>query len=305
MLTIVLMAVFVAVNFLAMRIFARVNNVITWWKVAVPVLAIIVLLFKFHPGNFTAGRAGFMPGGIKALFGALPAAGIIFAYSGFEQADQLAGEVKNPQRNLPLAIIGAVLIGTAIYVPLQIVFIGATPEDLIKGHLVLADILSKNPYPRSSRLLAWPGVVGLTWLAVILRLDAFVSPDGTGQDYMTATSRVSDGLARNRYYPSMFAKTDRNGIPWVAPIFSFVRPGVPAAVPKLALSARPGHRASVLMYAGAPGPGRFPARFPSSPAVQDACCAVAPSAFAISDLIIYWSGFEVDWKRRHLLVLGY
>src|SRR5271154_1362002 len=36
-LTIILMAVFVAVNFLAMRIFARVNNTITWWKVAVPI----------------------------------------------------------------------------------------------------------------------------------------------------------------------------------------------------------------------------------------------------------------------------
>ena len=61
-LTIILMAVFVAVNFLAMRIFARVNNVITWWKVAVPVLAIIVLLTKFHPGNFTAGGAGLHAG---------------------------------------------------------------------------------------------------------------------------------------------------------------------------------------------------------------------------------------------------
>ncbi|HJZ28213.1 MAG TPA: amino acid permease, partial [Streptosporangiaceae bacterium] len=60
-LTIVLMAIFVVVNFLAMRIFARVNNVITWWKVAVPVLAIIVLAFTFHPGNFTAGGAGFFP----------------------------------------------------------------------------------------------------------------------------------------------------------------------------------------------------------------------------------------------------
>src|SRR6266853_2202757 len=83
-LTVILMAVFTAVNFLAMRIFARVNNVITWWKVAVPVLAIIVLLFKFHGGNFTAGGT-FMPGGIKALTAALPGAGIIFAYSGFEQ----------------------------------------------------------------------------------------------------------------------------------------------------------------------------------------------------------------------------
>src|SRR5215472_1267758 len=64
--TVGLMAVFTAVNFLAMRLFARVNNVVTWWKVAIPVLAIIVLLFKFHGGNFTAG--GFMPGGVHGLF---------------------------------------------------------------------------------------------------------------------------------------------------------------------------------------------------------------------------------------------
>src|SRR5215468_12305217 len=115
-LTIVLMAVFVAVNFLAMRIFARVNNVITWWKVAVPVLAIIVLLFKFKPGNFTAGGIGLFPGGIKGLTAALPLSGIIFAYSGFEQADQLAGEIKNPGRNLPRAIIISILLGTTIYV---------------------------------------------------------------------------------------------------------------------------------------------------------------------------------------------
>ena len=53
-LTIVLMAIFTAVNFLAMRIFSKVNAGITWWKVAIPVLAIIVLAFKFHGGNFTS-----------------------------------------------------------------------------------------------------------------------------------------------------------------------------------------------------------------------------------------------------------
>ena len=71
MLTIVLMAIFVAVNFLAMRLFSRVNAGITWWKVAIPVLAIIVLLFKFHGSNFGS-RGGFMPYGIKTLFGAIP-----------------------------------------------------------------------------------------------------------------------------------------------------------------------------------------------------------------------------------------
>jgi amino acid transporter len=61
--TIVLMALFTAVNFLAMRAFGRVNNVITYWKVAIPVLAIIILLFKFHPSNLTAG-GGFFPKGV-------------------------------------------------------------------------------------------------------------------------------------------------------------------------------------------------------------------------------------------------
>src|SRR5258708_13354391 len=104
------MAAFTAINFLAMRLFARVNNVLTWWKVAIPVLAIIVLLTKFHGGNFSAG-GGFFPTGIgaKALFGAIPGASIIFAYLGFEQAYQLAAELKNPHKNLPRPTILATL----------------------------------------------------------------------------------------------------------------------------------------------------------------------------------------------------
>ena len=130
--TIILMAVFVAVNFLAIRLFARVNSTITWWKVAIPIFTIIVLLFKFHGSNFTA--RGFMPGGVHGLFYALPSAGIIFAYSGFEQCDQLAGEIKNPGRNLPRAIILSVLIGTVIYCLLQVAFIVALPPALLGAH---------------------------------------------------------------------------------------------------------------------------------------------------------------------------
>ena len=122
--TAVLLAIFTALNFFAMRLFSKVNSGITWWKVAIPVLTIIVLFTQFKASNFGS-HGGFMPYGIKALFGAIPSAGIVFAYLGFEQADQLAGEIKNPQKNLPRAIIMAVLIGTVIYVLLQVVFIGA------------------------------------------------------------------------------------------------------------------------------------------------------------------------------------
>ena len=84
---------------------------------------------------------------------ALPAAGIIFAYSGFEQCDQLAGEIKNPGRNLPRAIIISVLIGTVIYVLLQVVFIGALPPGTQVTRWASQNI-TDHLHPR--RAVRWP-----------------------------------------------------------------------------------------------------------------------------------------------------
>ena len=316
-LTIILMAIFVAVNFLAMRIFARVNNVITWWKVAVPVLAIIVLLTQWHSGNFTAGGVGFMPGGIKALFGALPAAGIIFAYSGFEQADQLAGEIKNPGRNLPLAIIISVLIGTAIYCLLQVAFIVALPPALLGAHGGLIGLTCPSTgtcNPSISQLNAGPFAAvavlgGVAWLAHILRIDAFVSPSGTGLIYTTGTSRVSYGLSRNRYFPQIFGRVSSNGIPWVGLIAAFII-GLFFLLPFPSWHSLVGliTGASVLMYAGAPlSVGAFRGQVPDAnrPYRMPAAWFLAPAAFVVADLLIYWSGFEVIWKLGVVLVIGY
>ncbi|HYY17203.1 MAG TPA: APC family permease [Streptosporangiaceae bacterium] len=316
-LTIILMAIFVAVNFLAMRIFARVNNVITWWKVAVPVLAIIVLLTQWHSGNFTAGGAGFMPGGIKALFGALPAAGIIFAYSGFEQCDQLAGEIKNPGRNLPLAIIISVLIGTVIYCLLQVAFIVALPPALLGAHGGLIGLTCPDTGTCNtsiSQLNAGPFAAvavlgGVAWLAHILRIDAFVSPSGTGLIYTTGTSRVSYGLARNRYFPQIFGRVSSNGIPWVGLIAAFIV-GLFFLLPFPSWHSLVGliTGASVLMYAGAPlSVGAFRGQVPDAnrPYRMPAAWLLAPAAFVVADLLIYWSGFEVIWKLGVVLVIGY
>jgi amino acid transporter len=195
-----LMALFTAINFLAMRRFNRVSSAITWWKVAIPVLTIIVLVFKIHPGNFGS-HGGFLPLGTKAMFAAIPGAGIVFAYAGFEQTDQLAAEVKNPQKNLPRAIILAILLSTLLYVLLQVVFIGALqPSQLSGGWAALAS--SKGLISGPLAFIA--GVAALGWLAAILRIDAFISPSGTGLIYATSTSRIGYGLARNHYYPQIF-----------------------------------------------------------------------------------------------------
>jgi amino acid transporter len=315
-LTIVLMAIFVAVNFLAMRIFARVNNAVTWWKVAVPVLAIIVLMTQWHGSNFTAGGTGFMPGGAKALFGALPAAGIIFAYSGFEQCDQLAGEIKNPGRNLPRAIILSVLIGTLIYCLLQVAFIVAIPTHLVAHGgligLVCPSTGKCNPSVaaiNSGPYAAVAALAALAWLAHILRVDAFISPSGTGLIYTTGTSRVSYGLARNRYAPQIFAKVDKNGVPWIGLIGAFLI-GLLFLLPFPSWHSLVGliTGASVLMYAGAPlSLGAFRGQVPdaSRPYRLPAAGVIAPIAFIIANLLIYWSGFEVVWKLGIVLVIGY
>jgi amino acid transporter len=304
--TVVLLIIFTLINFMAMRMFTKVNSAITWWKVAIPVLAIIILATKFHSANFSAG-GGFMPYGIKALFAAIPSAGIVFAYLGFEQADQLAGEIKDPQRNLPRAIIYAVLIGTAIYVLLQVVFIGATPAALL-GAKGFAGIPATSPIAIGP-FAGLAGLAGLAWLATILRIDAFISPFGTGMMYMTSTSRVGYGLARNRYYPQVFSKTDSRGIPWVSLICAFVF-GLVFLLPfpswHALVSLVTG--ASVLMYAGAPlSLGAFRGQVPeaSRPYRMPAAKVISPLAFIIANLLIYWSGLETIWKLGVCILIGY
>ncbi len=320
--TIVLMAIMTGVNFFAMRLFNYINAGITWWKVAIPVFAIIVLFFHFHGSNLSAG-GGFLPkwsnvsgvvtslattsDKLKALFAAIPGAGIVFAYLGFEQADQLAGEVKNPQRNLPWAIIGAILIGTAVYVLLQLTYLGATPASLL-GPKGFAGLSPTNPIVVGP-FAGLTALVVAKWVGAILRVDAFISPYGTGQMYVTSTSRVGYGLARNRYYPSMFTRTDKNGVPWFSLIISFLY-GLVFLLPFPSWHSLVGlvTSASVLMYAGAPlSMGAFRKVLPDAnrPYRMPGAVVLAPIAFIFANLIIYWSGFETLWKLGVAIILGY
>jgi amino acid transporter len=315
--TIVLMAIFTAINFLAMRMFSRVNSAITWWKVAIPVFTIIVLLFKWHGGNFSAG-GGFIPHGVtwQDIFAAIPGAGIVFAYLGFEQADQLAGEVRDPQKNLPRAIIIAIALGTAIYILLQVVFIAAMdPHLLVHGGFSQLTCPATGKCPtKISEIVSGPfaavaGLAALGWLAVILRIDAFISPFGTGLMYETSSSRVGYGLARNRYFPQFFQRTDANGVPWISLILSFL-------IGLIFLLPFPSWHslvnlvtgASVLMYAGAPlALGAFRRQVPEAarPYRMPGAGLLSPVAFIVANLIIYWSGFETVWKLGLCIIIGY
>jgi amino acid transporter len=153
------------------------------------------------------------------------------------------------------------------------------------------------------------GAVSLGWLATLLRVDAFISPSGTGLIYTTGTSRISYGLAKNRYVPTIFARTDKNGIPWVGLIGAFLI-GLIFLLPFPSWHSLVGliTGASVLMYAGAPlSLGAFRRQVPDAdrPYKMQFAPVLAPVAFVVADLLIYWSGFEVVWKLGIVLVIGY
>ena len=102
---------------------AATNSAMTWWKIAIPLLTILVLVVNnFDTGNLHAAD-GFNPDGLKGILTAVSTGGIIFSYLGFEQADQLAGEAANPKRDVPMAVIGSVVLGTVIYILLQVAFL--------------------------------------------------------------------------------------------------------------------------------------------------------------------------------------
>lgn len=302
--TIILLALFTGLNFMAVKFLARVNSAVTWWKVLIPVFAIIVLFTQFHASNF--GKGGFMTDGWHGVFAA-SSAGIAFAMLGFEQADQLAGEIKNPQKNLPRAILGAFAIGTVIYVLLQIVFIGALkPSLLVHGGF---SALTGNADISSGPFAGVAIVAGLSWLAVILRIDAFISPGGTGLIYLTSTSRVGYGLGRNRYFPPIFTWTDKRGVPWPSLIASFAI-GLVFLLPFPSWESLVGliTSATVLMYAGAPlSIAAFRSQVPDAdrPYRMPGIPVLGPIAFIAASFIIYFSGFMTIWKLGIALLIGY
>jgi amino acid transporter len=299
-----LMAVFVAVNFLGVRVLAHTNSAATWWKIAVPLFAIFVLAAThFHGGNFTGG-GGFAPFGAKGILGAISTSGIIFALLGFEQAIQLSGESANPKKDIPRAVLGSVAIGAVIYCALQVVYIGALPgSSFVHGWANLAYTGIKGPFAGLAT------VIGLGWLATILYIDAVISPGGTGLIYVTSTSRISYGLSRNGYTPQLFERTDKRGVPWFGLLIAFVT-GCICFLPFPSWKELVGFitSASVLMYAGAPlAYGVFQKQLPNRerPYRLPFGQVIAPLSFVVASLIIYWSGWDTVWRLGFAILLGY
>ncbi|MFT9097393.1 amino acid permease [Liquorilactobacillus sp.] len=96
----------------------RINNIIVLVKIAIIVIFLIVGAFYIKPANWQP----FMPFGVNGIF--VGASSVFFAYLGFDVVSASAAEVKNPRKNMPLGILGTLVICTILYILVSIVLTG-------------------------------------------------------------------------------------------------------------------------------------------------------------------------------------
>ena len=293
---VVLMLLFTTMNLAGAKFLSDSNVIIVIWKTVVPVLSIIVVAtLQFNAANFRAG-GGFMPFGFHGVFAALTG-GVVFALQGFEQAAQLAGEARKPERDVSRAILIAMAIGALLYSLLQVAMIGGlAPRNVVNGW---AQPLGSDP----SDYGAWYTLalaVGAGWLAKVIIIDAVISPAGTGIVYVATSARLSYALGEEREVPSALTQTNKRGVPVVSILVSTVV-GLLAFGPFKSWAALVNviTAATAIMYAFAPvslaALHRVDGERPRSYRMPMPRLLL-PAAFCSANLIIYWGGFDITWK---------
>jgi amino acid transporter len=192
-----------AVNILGVQFGALIAGLSTITKFgALSVMVVAAFLLGGSSGasaaNFTAPGAPVQAG----LFG-LALISVLWAYDGFADLSFASGEVKDPQRNLPRAlIIGNVLI-LAIYLLANLAYLYVTPiERLARSPLIAADTM-----------LALFGQAGVAIVSTVVMISTFGSLNGT----MLASPRIFFAVADDGLFPAAIARVHpRYRTPYVA-----------------------------------------------------------------------------------------
>lgn len=237
------------------------------------------------------------------IFSALSLGGVVFAFTGFQNGLMLAGEVKNPQRNIPIAILGAVLIGFVLYFLLQLSFLVAIPQHY------LANGWQHLNFPNDSGpLVGLCLILGLSIIALLLMFDASFSPFGTALVYTAATSRILYGMALNEHLPKFLLKVNRFKIPTVTLYINFVI-GTLSFLPFPGWAKMVAFLSSTSILSYGIGPICLLAFRKAHPDIHrpfrlSGGLIFSHLAFYACNLMLFWCSFEIIWKLYVAVLIG-
>ncbi|KAF9617510.1 hypothetical protein IFM89_036714 [Coptis chinensis] len=164
---------------------SMVNSVMTGTKIVIVLIVITTGAFEVDVSNWSP----FAPHGVKAIV--TGATVVFFAYVGFDAVANSAEEAKRPQRDLPIGILGSLLICAILYIGVCLVITGMVPFELLGEDAPLAEAFKSKGLKFISILISIGAVAGLT---TTLLVGLYVQ------------SRLYLGLGRDGLLPSIFAK---------------------------------------------------------------------------------------------------
>ncbi|CAF1442022.1 unnamed protein product [Adineta steineri] len=186
---------------------AKINLVIVVIKVSVVLLFIFACCGYVHTSNYTPffppNEGTFNKYGITGMLHG--ATVVFFAYIGFDSVTTTAQETKNPQRSLPIGIIGSLFISTVLYIAVCAVMIGIVPYRTLDSASPISIAIKGTPY----------GI----WLPIIIDLGAIAGLTSVALVSLLGQSRIFYSMAHDGLLPSIFAKVHpRTKTPWVSTI---------------------------------------------------------------------------------------
>ncbi|HLE64417.1 MAG TPA: amino acid permease [Pyrinomonadaceae bacterium] len=173
------------INFIGVRQAVITTNIFTVGKLVPIILFIALGLFYLNPSNYSFAEQPSIGSFSQAVLL------LVYAFSGFEMASIPAGEVRNPRRNLPFAILVAIAVVAVIYILIQIVSVGTLPE-LASSERPLADAASR-----------FMGTAG----GAVISAGAIISITGNLNVVLLSGSRMPFAMAERKELPSLLGKT--------------------------------------------------------------------------------------------------
>jgi basic amino acid/polyamine antiporter, APA family len=210
---------------------ATVNSIIVVIKVAVVLAVVGVGFFYIKAQNYVP----FIPDntgefGHFGWSGIFRGAGVIFfAYIGFDAVSTAAQEAKNPQRDMPIGILGSLIICTVLYIAFGAVLTGLVNyKDLHNDAHPVVTAISQTPYPWLKTLTTLGVIGGFTTVMLVMLL---------GQ------SRVFYAMSRDGFLPPVFSKLHPEWkTPWISNLIFMVATGLMGALVPISVL---GHMTSI------------------------------------------------------------
>lgn len=168
---------------------AKMAGIMVFVKLAVIVLFITAGAFYVKPVNWVP----FAPNGLEGIF--MGAFIIFFAYIGFDAVATVAEECQNPQKDLPIGIIGSLIITTVIYVLVAFVLTGmhptngVVPQEFLKAPIAYVMNLSGQNW--IAGLISVGSLAGITSVLLVLQL---------------AATRILYAMSRDNFLPKSLQK---------------------------------------------------------------------------------------------------